>query len=146
MLKQIHGRPEPQLIWATVKKRCSESWKKIITQPEAWHNALHLVVRRGKASNTQSYELELICGFTGKNNNNRTLLTWINRHQQHHIHSATEKSLVWREHNLVGYELNWLKGQPRLDSSSIMFESSCSLISLFAGSGRDRREFLEVGM
>ena len=43
MLKQIHGRPEPQLIWATVKKRCSESCKKK-TEPEAWHNALHLVV------------------------------------------------------------------------------------------------------
>lgn len=33
MLKQIHGRPEPQLIWATVKKRRSESWKKI-KQPD----------------------------------------------------------------------------------------------------------------
>ena len=77
---------------------------------------------------------------------NRKLLTWINRHQQHHIHSATEKSLVGREHNLFGYKLNWLKGQPRLDSSIIMFESSCSLVSPFAGSGRDRREFLEVGM
>ena len=44
MLKQIHGRPEPQLIWATVKKRRSESWKKK-TQPEAWHNAMHLEIK-----------------------------------------------------------------------------------------------------
>ena len=44
MLKQIHGRPEPRLIWATVKKRGSESWEKK-TEQEAWHNALHLVVK-----------------------------------------------------------------------------------------------------